>query len=228
MKKKIYYILFYSVIAFACRTGRNYTSQDPDLYKVKIVAILPVKVIYSGNQPKDLTKTQLDTIAEKDGLLYQKSLNNNLLSRSGGKNRIAGVNYQAVEKTNSILKNKMISMQQLDNMDPDEIAKILGVDAVLKMEINSHRIMSDLANLGLGVLGGIINNTGALNNTTLGGVLNSAEMQNRTGDITTFATLIYNGKTLWNSRYQQSTEWDVNAQMVVEHITAAMGRNFPY
>jgi hypothetical protein len=53
-------------------------------------------------------------------------------------------------------------------------------------------------------------------------------MQNRTGDITTCATLIYNGKTLWNSRYQQSTEWDVNAQMVVEHITAAMGRNFPY
>jgi hypothetical protein len=228
MKKNIYYILFLSIFAIACRSGRNYTSQDPDLYKVKMVAILPVKVIFSGNQPKDLTKKQLDTIAEKDGYIYQKSLNNNLLSRSGGKKRIVGVSYQAVEKTNNILKNKMISIQQLDNMDPDEIAKILGVDAVLKMEINSNRIMSDIANLGLGVLGGVLNNTGILKNTPLGGVLNSADMQNRTGDITTFATLIYNGKTLWNSRYQQSTEWDVNAQMAVDHITAAMGRNFPY
>jgi hypothetical protein len=148
MKKKIYYILFYSVIAFACRTGRNYTSQDPDLYKVKIVAILPVKVIYSGNQPKDLTKTQLDTIAEKDGLLYQKSLNNNLLSRSGGKNRIAGVNYQAVEKTNSILKNKMISMQQLDNMDPDEIAKILSIAYIRVYEVASFYSMFNLKPVG--------------------------------------------------------------------------------
>lgn len=204
-----------------CRSGRTYTAQDPDLYKVKTIAILPVKVIFSGNQPKKITKDRLDSIADNDGYIYQMSLKNNLLSRSGGKNRIAGVSYQAVEKTNNILMSAGYNIEKIVNTDPDELAKILGVDAVIRMEVTSNRIMSDLANFGLDILNDIL----IRNNTDLG-ILNGAE--NRTADITTNATLIYNGKTLWNARYNRPTDWQQNTSTVVDAITAAMGRNFPY
>lgn len=220
MKKWSFIIVLISAFA-ACRTGRTYTTQDPDLYKVKTIAILPVKVILTGNQPKKLTKAQLDSIADNDGYIYQMSLKNNLLSRSGGKNRIQGVSYQAVEKTNNILQKGGYNIEKIVNTDPDELAKLLGVDAVIRMEVTSNRIMSDLLNLGLDVLNDIL----IKNNTDLG-VLNGA--QNRTADITSNATLIYNGKTLWNARYNRETDWQTNGRNTVDAITAAMGRNFPY
>lgn len=221
--KHLYFILLIVGIS-SCRTGRNYTSQDPDLYKVKTIAILPVKVIYNGNIPKKLTKAQLDSIAIVDGLFFQKSLNNNLLSRSGGKKRIGGVSYQATEKTNNILTNSKYNLTNFYTADPDELAKLLGVDAVIKMEVTSNRIMSDLASLGIDLLKEILGN----NNINLGTVLGGAADQNRTADITTYSTLIYSGKTLWNSRYQQSADWQDNTNEVIDRITSAMGRNFPY
>lgn len=212
------------ILLHACSSGRNYTSQDPDLYKVKTIAILPVKVVYSGNIPKKITKSQLDSIATEEGLFFQKSLNNNLLSRSGGKGRIVGVSYQAIEKTNNILLNSEYKLNNFYSADPDVLAKLLGVDAVLKMEVNSNKIMSDLTSLGIDLLKEILGN----NNVNLGNVLGSASNQKRTADINTYATLIYNGKTLWNSRYQSETDWQENMKVTVDYITAAMGRNFPY
>lgn len=217
-------LLMLLFISIGCKTGRNYTTQDPDLYKVKTIAIVPVKVTYSGNVPKKLTTQQLDSIAIADGLFFQKSLNNNLLSRTGGKNRIGGVSYQAIEKTNNILLNSKYKLNNFSAADPDELAKLLGVDAVVKMEVTSNRIMSDLANLGIDLLKEILGN----NNVNIGNVLGSAADQNRTVDVTTYATLIFNGKTLWNSRYQQSADWQTNTNELIDRITAAMGRNFPY
>lgn len=221
MKKLSLVFVIVIAILSSCRSGRTYTSQNPDLYKVKTIAILPVKVIFSGNQPKKLTKGQLDSIADNDGYIYQMSLKNNLLSRSGGKNRIGGVSYQAVEKTNSVLMKAGYNIDKIVTTDPDELAKILDVDAVIRMEVTSNRIMSDLANLGLDILNDIL----IRNNKDIG-VLNGAN--NRTADVTANATLIYNGKTLWNARYNRPTDWQQNLREIVDAITAAMGRNFPY
>ncbi len=220
MKKWSFIIVLISAFA-ACRSGRNFTTQDPDLYKVKTIAILPVKVVLTGNLPKKITQAQIDSIADKDGTIYQMSLKNNLLSRSGGKNRIGGVSYQAIEKTNAVLFSAGYTTEKIYTKDPDELAKLLGVDAVIRMEVSSNRIMSDLANLGLNILNDIL----IRNNTDIG-ILGNAN--NRTADITANATLIYNGKALWNSLYNRPTDWQENNREVINGITAAMGRNFPY
>lgn len=219
--KKWSFIIALICVFTACRSGRNFTTQDPDLYKVKTIAILPVKVVLTGNLPKKITQAQIDSIADKDGTIYQMSLKNNLLSRSGGKNRIAGVSYQAIEKTNAVLFNAGYTTAKIYNTDPDVLAKLLGVDAVIRMEVTSNRIMSDLVNLGLNVLNDIL----IRNNTDIG-ILGDAN--NRTADITANATLIYNGKALWNSLYNRPTDWQENNREVINGITAAMGRNFPY
>ena len=63
----------------ACKPS-YYTASDFSVKtkKHKIVAVLPVEMIFTGNKPKKVTEAQLDSLEIEESKMFQISLFNNL------------------------------------------------------------------------------------------------------------------------------------------------------
>ena len=221
MKKSTGIYLLLIVFLAACSAGKQFATHDLAGTKVRTIAVLPVKVNYTGNLPRKLTPAMADSLEREQGRVFQQSLVNNLLRYSGKNGKIAGASFQSIDKTNGLLNNR-INWKELNNTDPDELAKLLGVDAVVKMQVTSDRLMSDMASLGLGTLRNIL-----FWGTNTGPEVTSS-ITNKTADVYAQCSLLKDGKTLWTAEYKKATDWNTSIQDVVASVSKKMGRGFPY
>jgi hypothetical protein len=219
--------LFLSVVLIAgliagCSSGKQFTTRETETAKVKTIAILPVQVNFTGNLPNKVTPVMLDSMKVQQGLMFQQALQANLLRYSGGRNKISGVSFQSADKTNGMLAKNNLALQEIGRKDPDELAKLLQVDAVVKMNVTSNRMMSDLASLGLGALRSLLwwetNTSPAV----------TSSITNKTADVYADCALLKDGKTLWTAQYDRPTDWNTSVNDVIQTITKKMGKGFPY
>jgi hypothetical protein len=144
------------LFCISCSTNKPVLSANAINTKVKTMAILPVLVQYTGNMPRNVTQAQLDSAAVKTGYTYQQILLANLQRYSRPNKKITVAQIQSPDKTNGLLNSAGISAAAAFNADPDMLSKIVGVDAVIKMNVTSNRIMSDLASMGIGTVRNLI------------------------------------------------------------------------
>ena len=153
MKKVIFAAL--SVVLFSCGP-KIYKSADfsSALSKHKTVAILPAQVNISlrPNEAKKLTAEQIEDLATKTGYDIQEKMYGWFLRRSGKFDYT--VNFQDVTRTNAKLKEAGIKYVDLKNTDRAQLAKLLGVDAVMQDRANMEKPMSEVAAIAVGVLVG--------------------------------------------------------------------------
>ena len=211
-----------SMVMTACRSGRQFTSNDAQTAKIKTVAILPVQVNFTGNMPAKLTPAMLDSLKQQQSIGFQRALESNLMRYSGGRSKVQGVSFQSVDKTNGVLQKNNMSWQSIASRDPDELARLLQVDAVVKMNVTSNRIMSDLASMGLGTLRNIL----FWGTNTSPGV--TSAITNKTAQVYADCVLVKDGRTLWTAQYEKPTDWNTSANDVIASITKKMGKGFPY
>jgi len=135
------------------------TEFDTALARHKTVAILPADVStrLRPNEAKRVTVEQLDAINEKTGFAIQDKMYSWFLRRS--EKFQYTVTFQDVTRTNALLKNAGISYGALNSKDRTELAKLLGVDAVLQNRSSMDKPMSDGAALAVGVVFGVWGNT---------------------------------------------------------------------
>ncbi len=219
MKKGALLYSSFVVLLASCSSGKQFTTKDDDINKVKTVAVLPVQVVFTGNLPAKITTEMADSLAQVQGYSFQQSLHANLIRFSGGKNKIAGVGFQSADKTNGLLLKNHITPKDAYTKDPDELAKLLQVDAVVKMSVTSNRIMSDLASMGVSTLRNIL---------WMGSNTIPTGMSNKTADVHANCVLIHDGKDLWSAQYDRPTDWNTSVNDVVERVTTKMGKGFPY
>lgn len=99
-----------------------------ELNKHKTVAILPFRVTISFKKmPKGFDAEGNKQDEKKQGIIMQQGMYTYLLRRA----KDYFVSFQDVERTN-ILLNKIDLFDKIDEILPDSLAKILGVDAVVK------------------------------------------------------------------------------------------------
>lgn len=206
----------------ACKSGKQLTTDYAATAKIKTIAILPVQVDFTGNLPAKITPAMLDSMKIQQGYTFQNALQANLLRYNGGRKKIQGVSFQSTDKTNGMLKKNNITVQDIRVKDPDELARLLQVDAVVKMNVTSNRMMSELASLGLGTLRNILfwgtNTSPAI----------TSSIENKTADVYADCTLLKDGKVLWAAQYEKPTDWNTSVNSVIESITKKMGKGFPY
>jgi hypothetical protein len=220
--KKLILLSLPVLLLFSCRSANQSKSNDAEIYTVKTIAILPVQVNYTGTIPKKMTQVMLDSLAQVQGIQFQQALQRNVMRFNGNKKKIQGVSIQSIDKTNSLLQQQQLTVQNAFTKDPDELAKLLGVDAVVKMNVTSNRLMSDLASLGIGVLDNILFfGTNVNPGVTLG-------LNNKTADVLANCVLLKNGKTLWTANYDRPTDWNTSIYTVMDRVTTKMGRGFPF
>jgi hypothetical protein len=225
MKQNLLYAFFASFffLLFSCSnkyyTAGNFSEKTEDH---KVVAILPAEVSFTGKQPKNLSPEDISKAEETESINFQYALMNGILRHANTKKYITTVNFQDVNTTQKILDENNISVRDSWKKDDNELAKLLGVDAVIRMNIRKQRYMSDEASYGVGVAKSVIYRTG------IGSKVPVPNSVGKTFDIYASCNLLSDNQTLWNDNYKRSTDYETQPNVIVEWITDWFGENFPY
>src|SRR5687767_12884024 len=225
MKQNLLYAFFASffLFLFSCSnkyyTAGNFSEKTEDH---KVVAILPAEVTFSGKQPKNLSPEDIAKAEETESVNFQYALMNGILRHANTKRYVTTVNFQDVNTTQKILEQNNISIRDSWKKDDNELAKLLGVDAVIRMNIRKQRYMSDEASYGVGVAKSVISRTG------IGSKVPVPNSVGKTYDVYASCNLLSENQTLWNDNYKRAADYDTQPHVIVEWITNWFGENFPY
>ena len=225
MKKNLLNVLFASFILFLFSCSNKYYKANNFEEKTenhKLVAILPAEVTFSGKQPKNSTPEEIAKAEERESIDFQYALMNSILNHANTKKYITTVNFLDINTTLKLLEQNNISVRDSWKKDDNELAKLLGVNSIIRMSIRKQRYMSDEASYGVGVAKQVIFKTGIGSKVPVPGSVG------KTYDIYATCNLLSDNQTLWNDNYKRSTDYEVQPNVVVEWITNWFGENFPY
>lgn len=172
----------------------------------KIVAILPftVKITYK-KQPKNFSADANNQQEVKMATSIQSSMYTFLLRKSDNYT----VSFQDVEKTNILLLKAGIA-DKLNEMTKDEVAKILGVDAIISGTFESEQTKSEAAAIATSFLTrGLGDKTG-------------------TGSLTMMLNNGIDGELLWRFFKTMDDKISASTDDLVENMMRKVSRNFPY
>ena len=225
MKKNLLYAFTASFVLFlfACSnkyyTAGNFSEKTEDH---KVVAILPAEITLAGKLPKNLSPEDIAKSEETESINFQYALMNSILRHANTKKYVTTVNFQDINTTQKILDQNNISIRDSWKKDDNELAKLLGVDAVIRMNIRKQRYMSDEASYGVGVAKSVISRTG------IGSKIPVPNSVGKTYDVYASCNLLSENQTLWNDNYKRAADYDTQPHVIVEWITNWFGENFPY
>ena len=185
----------------------------------KTIAVLPYQIVITGRLPKDMTPEVKEKIEAAESVGFQRNFYTQIHTVGNRKHPLSVV-VQPVERTNQLLADKGISATASWDKDPQELARILGVDAVIRNKAIKHRYLSDLESLGIQVGASIL--YGALG---LPGVVPS-----RTNDVEVMSNIIAasSGENLFSGRDEVRVDWSRPANEAIEQINRRIVRRFPY
>ncbi len=195
------------------------TGCGPTIYKAedfdsrtanhKIVAILPADVIIQlrPNDMKKMTGEQLRETERKTGESIQDKMYSWFLKRSG-KFKYT-VSFQDVSKTNSLLVQAGVSYGRMNSKTKDELARILGVDAVISTKASMQKPMSEGVAVAIGLLIGAWGNTNDVHTSIS---INEATK----------------GDLVWKYDYNASGSIGSNPDRLVDALMRNASKKFPY
>jgi hypothetical protein len=178
-----------------------------EIGKHKTVAILPFDVtITYRKQPKNFNAEANKDQEKSMSTSIQGSMYTFLLRKADNYT----VEFQDVDKTNILLK-KAGMFDKIGEFTKDEIAKALGVDAVIGGKFDSEQSRSEGAGIATAVLFGSV----------LGG---------KTGSGTTTLTINNgtDGELLWRFFKTMDDSVFASTDDLVERMMRKVSRNFPY
>src|SRR4051812_9048369 len=142
---------FGACLLFSCSTHRYYTTSlfEQQAANHKMIAVLPAEMVFTGTQPKNLTSKAIMQIEETESTLFQNSLYNGILRYAESRKYMTTVAVQDISTTRRVLEENNISVRDSWNEDDKKLACLLGVDAVVRMQVVKKRYMSDLASMGI-------------------------------------------------------------------------------
>jgi hypothetical protein len=209
MKKIV--LMSLGILGLAACGPKIYKSQSFDgaLTKHKTVAILPAEVSIQlrPNEAKRMTPEQLSETAQKTGYDIQDKMQGWFLRRSDKFHYT--VTFQDVNRTNARLKEAGIKYTDLKEKDRADLAKVLGVDAVIQNRVKMEKPISE----GVAIAAGLLLNTwGPTNN-----VLTTININDgKSGDV------------LWKYDYAASGTIGSSTERLVDALMRNASRKFPY
>jgi hypothetical protein len=224
MKKIIPSFVLIAIIFSSSCSRKHYTNSffDQQTANHKVIAVLPSEIVFTGKQPKDLTAEQIAKMEEDESKAFQVSLYSNILRYANNNKTYMFVGVQDITKTMNTLEENQITLRDSWKADDKKLATLLGVDAIVRMQITQKRYMSDYASYGVSIGRTVINKI------PLGNKIPIPSSLGKTEDISAYCSVVSNSITLWNNSYKGEADWDNPSNVIIENITDAFGRNFPY
>lgn len=155
--KRNYWIFFLLLMSISTVAQTNlYENPEFDniAKKHEIIGIIPfdASVKLRPRQMKDMTSEQLDRMEKSEGEGIQSAMYSWFLKRQ--KRGTLSVKVQAPASTNAKLKKAGVTYENYSEFTPQELAKILEVDAIVMGDYETSKPMSEGASVALGVLVG--------------------------------------------------------------------------
>jgi len=219
MKKHLLFaITGFLILSSSCRRNHVPSITEEKTARHRIIAVLPVEMVYTGTRPKNITDSLIVKMEERESKVFQQFLHDNILRNGNNDRYMLMVSVQNYINTNAILNDNKISIRDSWYKTDEELAGILNVDAVIRMKVQEKRYMSDAASMGIDygrqVVGGILNK--------------NVNVPNKTNDILASCSIISKGETLWNDNYRSASDWDTQPEYVINNITNNFAYRIPY
>ena len=222
MKTRI--ILFLSLLFLMTSCKQYYTTSNfEDLTSNhKTVAILPFEILTTGHVPRDLTPEIIEQIEENESKAFQVSFFNRLLRSTRRGKKPLRITLQHYSKTIEMLATNEIDIRASWDKDPEKLAKLLGVDAVVRGRIEKHQYFSDGLSAGIEIGSVILDVLTRGNGVGVGGINNK--------NVKTDYALVNaeDGTVLWSINYQHQADWSQQPDQMVDNINQRSSRHFPY
>jgi hypothetical protein len=189
------------------------------------IAVVPVEMVFAGNQPKSLTPSDIERLEEGESRAFQISLYNEILRSTRSGKKPLTVDMQSIDRTATLMEQAGVSVRDSWTLDPEDLATLLGVDAIVRSRIQKTRYFSDLASYGIDIgvyLVGIL--TGLWLDPFLPGQLQ------RNKQVQQFASVVdgRSGTVLWSMNQTVEADWSLPSQQIIDGINRRMARKFPY
>lgn len=172
------------------------------------VAVLPFHVTISRERlPRELTPEDLARAEKEEGYAVQSQLYTQLLRRSDQ----FTVEFQDVSRTNVLLERAGLTYDSLGTRTKEEIAQLLGVDAVITGRIQRSKPMATGTAIALGVLFGplFMGNTNRV----------AVDLQLHDGQ---------QGSLLWTFSHKFGGSIGSSPENLAEAMMASIARRLPY
>lgn len=211
-----------AVLLFACGTNRHvFTApQLQEFQGSKTVAVLPFFVSQTGHRAKGVTDESIQKANDELGIVFQESLYSFLLKHTGRKKKEPLAVFQSTQQTNGLLRKTGWTIQEMYAKTPEELAQLLGVDAVVMTTLSSNKNISDGLATGLAI-GQVVLATASQNTVLMPGI-NAADLNMNCS--------LYdkeNGRLLWKTFRQGSTSMPGNANNLAEFYSNWIAKRFP-
>lgn len=158
-------ICSFFLIVFSLSTlAQTNLYENPDFDTIakthKIIAIVPFKtqVKLRPKQMKDMNDEQLNRLEKAEGEGIQGAMYSWFLKRKK-RGDLENLEIQDPRVTSVMLKKQEISYDNIMDFTPQELAKILEVDAVISGEFETNKPMSEGAAVVLGAIFGVFGST---------------------------------------------------------------------
>ena len=173
----------------------------------KLVAILPfdANVNLRPKQMKDITKDQLAELEKNEGLSIQSAMYSWFLKRKKRGDML--IDIQDPKKTNALILQNEID--NLKTVTSEQLAQILGVDAVITGTFETDKPMSDGASIALGLLVGF---WGTTNAATINMSVNNGS----------------DGELLWNYNKRVAGSLGSNTDQLINKLMRKASRRLGY
>ena len=222
MKTLICIPLFFLLLTTGCKQYYTVADFEEKTQSHQTIAVLPFEMVYTGTPPKDLSEDEIQRIEIAESKAFQASFFNAILaSTRRGKDELR-VDLQHYSKTLNLLEQGGVDIKDSWQKDPAELAKLLGVDAVVKARIEKRRYMSDMASYGIEAGTQII---GALTKNRVLPYVSSRNKKVKTGFSLVNQT---DGNALWSISYDCDADWRSTSEEIIENINARSAKKFPY
>lgn len=175
------------------------------LKEQKSVAILPLRVTISYKRlPKNFNAEGNKADEKKTGINMQQGMYTYLLRKASD----YSVSFQDVERTNILLAKAGIA-DNFEELLPDSIAKVLGVDGVIKASYSYEKTGSEAGAIAKTLVFGFGGSTGS----------GSLTMQIYSGE---------SGTLLWRFYKEMNEGAFSSGDELMQRMMKKISRNFPY
>tara|TARA_Y100001968_G_scaffold62916_1_gene53653 strand:- start:1217 stop:1891 length:675 start_codon:yes stop_codon:yes gene_type:complete len=219
--KKTILLLLISVFCFELKAQKDYEAPGAKeaVKSHKTFAVLPFQFIITAKKPKKMTQEEFEENtknAERDGRTSCQAAFASRILKKMQKGKIVA-QLQPVARTNALLSRGEVTGTDIGSSKylPEELCEILGVDAVVMGNVESAKLLSTGAAIGLKVASKFVPGLGRISSGK-----SSADLSLYDKD----------GQLLWNwaTRELKTSDIGSNTDDLIDYLMKRATKKFPY
>ncbi len=226
MKHHLYLYSFLLILTSSCTQYYQIGNFEETTFNHQQVAIIPFEIFIYGKITEEVSEEEIIKMENYESELFQLLFYNQLLESTKKRKKSLRVHIQDPQLTIEILNKNDISNRSSWEEDPEKLAEILGVDAVLKAKVSKAQFFSNdksfAIDAGMTLLDIIIAATVG------GGNPFYVDSSNKEIFVTYDLFDAKDGEILWSTNYDYALNWSQQIDKMIDRINLRSSKIFPY